>query len=163
VWADALAAAVAAFLTLDAVRDDRDPSARAIPSHASLSPEVVRIAGRDEILVTVSEHASAIPPDSELGDALRSWSQGSDLKLGAAAARSLLVAYRELGDGADELQVTMSASSVNAMLNWIATRVEIAHPRESEQQRELAARSLPALVDDPISLANIERLIDMLG
>jgi hypothetical protein len=50
VWADALAAAVPAFLTLDAVRDDRDPNARAILSHASLSPEVVRIAGRDQSL-----------------------------------------------------------------------------------------------------------------
>jgi hypothetical protein len=57
----------------------------------------------------------------------------------------------------------MFASSVNAMLNWIATRVEIALTREDEQQREFAARSLPALLEDPISLTKIERLIDMIG
>jgi hypothetical protein len=163
VWADALAAAVPAFLTLDAVRDDRDPNARAILSHASLSPDVVRIAGRDEIVVTGWEHASAIPADWELGDALRSWSQGSDLELGAAAARSLLAAYRELADAPDELQLTMFASSVNAVLNWIATRVEIALSCEDEERRALAARSLPALLEDPISLTKIERLIDMIG
>ena len=47
------------------------------------------------------EHASAIPPDWELGAALRARSEGSELGLGAAAAQSLLDAYRELAETPD--------------------------------------------------------------
>ncbi|MDQ6806693.1 MAG: phosphotransferase [Actinomycetota bacterium] len=162
-WAEALAEAVPGFVTLDAVRDERDPNARAVLSHACLSPDVVRIAGRDEILVLGWEHASAIPPDWELGDALRAWSEGSDLELGAAAARSLLNAYRELVDGPHRLELSMFASSVTALLNWIASRVQIALTGDDQQQRELASRNLPALLENPISLPSIQRLVDTLS
>jgi hypothetical protein len=163
VWAAALAEAVPAFLTLDAVRDERDFNAQAILSHASLTPDAVRIAGRDKILVIGWEHATAIPPDWELGDALRAWSQGSDLELGAAAARSLLAACREVAEGPDHVELSMFTSSVNALLNWTATRVEIALTSDDEALRELADRSLPALLEDPISLPKLQRLVNMLS
>ena len=143
--------AVPGFLALDAVWDERDPNARAILSHAWPAPDAVRLAGDDEILVIGWEHASAIPPDWELGDALRAWSEGSDLELGAAAAQSLLDAYRELADGPERLELSMFASSVTAVVNWIATRVQIALTCDDEERRDLANRNLPALLEDPIS------------
>lgn len=153
VWADALAEAIPGVVALDAVCDQRDPNGRAILSHAWPAPDAVRVAGHDEILVVGWEHASAIPPDWELGDALRAWSQGSDLELGAAAARSLLDAYRELTGGPDRLELSMFTSSVTALLNWTATRVQIALTCNDEARRELADRNLPALLEDPISLS----------
>lgn len=162
-WADALAAAVPGFLALDAVCDESDPNPRAILSHAWPAPDAVRIAGDDEVLVVGWEHACAIPPDWELGDALRAWSEGGDLELGAAAARSLLDTYRECAGGPDELRLSMFSSSVTAWLNWTATRVQIALTCEDDAQRELAARNLTSLLEDPVSLAKIKRLVEMLS
>ncbi len=162
-WGEALADAVPGFLSLDAVRDERDPNARAILSHAWPSPDAVRIAGREEVVVVGWEHASAIPPDWELGDALRAWSEGGDLELGAAAARSFLDAYRQLTGRPEELELSMFTSSVTALLNWTATRVQIALTCEDAQQRELAARNVPALLKDPISLPQLERLLESLA
>lgn len=163
VWADALAAAVPGFLALDAVCDERDPNARAILSHASLAPDAVRLVGQEEVVVVGWEHACAIPADWELGAALQAWSQGSDLDLGVAAARSLFDAYRELAEGPDQLALSMFASGVTTLLNWTATRVQIALTDENEEERELATRSLPSLLDDPISLPKIEHLIATLS
>ena len=162
-WAEALAEAVPGFLTLDAVRDERDPNARAILSHAWPSPDAVRLAGRDDVVVVGWEHASAIPPDWELGDALRAWSAGTDLELGAAAARSFLDAYRQLAEGPDELELSMFTSSVTALLNWTATRVQIALTCDDAQRRQLAARNVPGLLRDSISLPKLERFLGMLS
>ena len=160
-WAEDLAAAVPAFLALDTVRDRRDPNARAILTHAWPAPDAVRIAGGG-VAVVGWEHASAVPPDWELGDALRAWSEGPDLELGAQAARAFLDAYREIAGGPDRLELSMFASSVSAVLNWTATRVQIALTCDDEERRELAARNLPGLLEDPISLAKIERLVELI-
>lgn len=163
-WADALAAAVPGFLALDAVRDERDPNEHAILSHAWFAPGAIRIAGGDEVAVVGWEHASAIPPDWELGDALRAWSEGVDLELGgAAAARALLDGYRELAGGPDRLELSMLTSSVTAWLNWTATRVQIALTCEDEERRAIAARNVPGLLEHPVSLAKLERLVELLS
>jgi Ser/Thr protein kinase RdoA (MazF antagonist) len=162
-WAEALAAAVPGFVALDAVRDERDPNARAILSHAWPAPDAVRIAGRDDVVVVGWEHASAIPPDWELGAALRAWSEHGDPELGAAAAQSLLEAYRDIAGGPDRLELAMFSSTVTALLNWTATRVQIALTCDDEERRELAARNLPSLLEDPLSLPKIERLVEMVA
>ena len=162
-WAEALAAALPGFVALDAVRDDRDPNARAILSHAWPAPDAVRVLGRDAIAVVGWEHASATPPDWELGDALRAWSEGPDLELGAQAARAFLHAYRAVAGGPDRVELAMFSSSVSAVLNWTATRVQIALTCDDEERRELAERNLPGLLEDPISLAKIERLVERLA
>ena len=162
-WAEALAAAVPRFVALEAVRDERDPHARAILSHAWPSPDAVRVAGREAVAVVGWEHASATPPDWELGDALRAWSEEVDLEVGAAAARSFLDGYRELAGGPDRLELAMFTSSVSAVLNWTATRVQIALTCDDEERRALAERNLPGLLEDPISLERIERLVELLS
>ena len=161
-WAEDLAAAVPGFLALHAVVDERDPNERAILSHAWPAPDAVRLAGDDEVVVVGWEHACAIPPDWELGAALRAWSEGWEYGAGVDAAQALLDAYREQTGGPERVELRMFSSIVTAHLNWTATRAQIALTCDDAEQRDEASRHLPRLLEDPLTIDKVEHLVAVL-
>ncbi len=164
-WAEALADAVPGFVALDAVRDDRDPDARAIFSHCWLSPDATRVAGRDQLVLTTWDHAGAIPPDWELASALMSWCETIDGPgvLDLVPGRALLAAYRARVEGPDRLELRMFTAGVSAWLNWTATRVMIVLDGDrDDDQLTRARRNVPGLLTVPLSLDRLERFVNAL-
>ncbi|HEY7070257.1 MAG TPA: hypothetical protein VH479_09100 [Acidimicrobiales bacterium] len=165
-WAEALADAVPGFLSLDAVRDDRDPDTRAVFSHCWLAPDATRVAGRDQLVLTTWDHAGAIPPDWELANALMSWCETIDGpgNLDVVPGRAFLAAYRGRVEGPEQLELRMFTAGVSAWLNWTATRVMIVLDAEREDdQLTKARRNVPGLLVEPLSLDRLEGFVEALA
>jgi hypothetical protein len=165
-WAEALAGAVPGFVALDAVRDDRDPDARAIFSHCWVAPDATRVAGRDQLVLTTWDHAGAIPPDWELANALMSWCETIDGPgiLDLAPGRAFLATYRARVEAPERLELRMFTAGVSAWLNWTATRVMIVLDGDrDDDQLPKARRNVPGLLTAPLSLDRLARFMDALA
>lgn len=161
-WAEQLSRAVLGFLALDAVVDEVDPNPKARLSHACLQPDAVHLAGPDAIVVCGWEHASAIPPDWELGACVMAWAETDDGRLVRTPAAAFLNAYRESGGSPVELETSMFTTGVTGLINWTASRVNIALNSDDSDERDLAARTVPGLLANPISVETLERLVESL-
>jgi hypothetical protein len=162
-WVDALEAAVPDYLALHAFDDGRDPNPRAILTKAWHAPAGVRVASVGRLITCGWEHASAVPPDWEVGGCLMAWSETVHGGFDVEAAQAFLRGYRELAGDTITVAPAIFTAGVTAQLNWVISRVNIALNDPDETERELADRNVQVLVDNPLSVSQIEDLITSLA
>ena len=164
-WAEALAAAIPAIVDVSTVIDSGDPNDAAVLSACHYAPDAFRTAGDDLVFVTW-EYAGAMPPRWDLGHALARWSAGVNAEeVNAVAARALLEAYRagapDVAMGA--LDLGIFSADISAVLNWTASRINIALNADDPVARAAAEREIPELLAVPPSRLRYERILDVVA
>jgi hypothetical protein len=164
-WADALADAIPEIVQVSMVMDRGDPNDTAVMSACHFGPDAFRTAG-DDLVVVSWEHAGAMPPRWDLGQALARWSAGVEAdEVNAPAAQALLDAYRGEARGVPMGQVDLGifSADVSASLSWTATRIHVALHAEDASRRQIAEREIPGLLEAPPSLRRYERILNVLS
>lgn len=160
-WAQRFESAVPGYLELTAVNDERDPNPRAFLSKAWHAPSACRSAGPGRLVLTGWEHTSALPVDWDFGASLMAWSEvptGFD----TASARAFVAGYEETCEPV-ERSLRVFTSGISGALNWVFSRANIAMNDSDQRQRDDAERLIRTLVEYPISLRAITRLLDAIS
>jgi Ser/Thr protein kinase RdoA (MazF antagonist) len=159
-WAPRLAEVLPDLLDLSRIPDGDDLTPPAILSHCGLGLGSVRMRGQGKVAIVGWDHAGPTSVRWEVGGALAAWGAGIR-KVNKGAARALLDAYRETAPAIGPLDLTIFTSTIAAWLNWTATRIGIAlNDDTDEQSRAVAQREVPRLLAQPMTRAELERVLD---
>ncbi|GAB3744244.1 phosphotransferase [Microlunatus parietis] len=159
-WTEAFERALPGLLTLAAtVVDDRDPAEEPILSHGSPGPGTFLRRNGGELLLTGWDHACSIPPSWELGSVLEHWGTEPGGALNEATVSAIVAGYREAAGAEPYLELGMFSGTVTGWLTWVESRVNVALGANDEKARDHAARELPGLLDTPLTVAHLERVL----
>lgn len=158
-WADEIAGLSSTIEELSAIADEPRPESIVI-TNCDLGINSVRLGEGDDLVVVHWDFAGPMVPEWELATTLMHWTRsGLDL----AAARTLLAGYRERRGQAPSLTLGSFTPAITGWLTWLLHRAwEAADPQPSES-RDYAERTLRETLDDPLTLARLEAIVDAAG
>lgn len=159
-WTEAYERALPGMLTLAAtVVDDRDPAEEPILSHGGPGPGTFQRRGGGELVLTGWDHACSIPPSWELGSVLRDWGTDPAGAVTEAVVGAVIKGYRETAGAEPYLELGMFSGAVTGWLTWVESRVNIALGGSDAKARDHAARELPGLLADPLTVEHLEHVL----
>lgn len=159
-WSEPFAEALPQMLTLAAtVVDERDPAEEPILSHGSPGPGTFVRRHGGGLVLTGWDHACAIPPGWELAGVLESWGTDPMGSVDGASVAALLTGYRATAGAEPSLGIGLFSGTVTAWLNWVESRVNVALDGTDPKARDHAARELPGLLGQPLTVTQLEELL----
>jgi hypothetical protein len=159
-WADELAALSPTIAALSAIRGEARPG-EAIISNCDVVLEAVRFGRGDELVVVHWDFAGPMYKDWELANVLWHWT--NEVSPNAETSRALIEGYRRRAGGdAPVLRLDSFTSAISGWLNWLHNQAcEVIDPG-SPDKAEFAALALRATLDDPLTVSQLEGLLEAL-
>ncbi|MFC7624639.1 phosphotransferase [Microlunatus sp. GCM10028923] len=159
-WTEAFERALPGMLRLAAtVVDDRDPAEEPILSHGSPGPGTFLRRNGGELVLTGWGHACAIPPSWEFGTALEHWGTEPSGGLNEATVGAMVSGYRKTSGAEPYLELGMFSGTVTGWLTWVESRVNVALGANDPKAADHAARELPGLLENPLTVEHLERVL----
>ena len=153
-WVDQVAALAPNIAALSTI-DTPTPEGGIVISNRDIGVDQVRAGAGDELVVMHWDFAGPMVPEWELAGTIFHWSQsGNNLD----GARALSAGYRERGRDAS-LTLASFGSVATGWLTWLLHRAWEAADPEPSEQRDFASHTLHEVLDDPLTMAKLERLV----
>ncbi|ONI82821.1 aminoglycoside phosphotransferase [Actinosynnema sp. ALI-1.44] len=144
-WSAALAAAIPTLVELESVGHGTSTSAPVL-CHNNITPGNVRVGEGDQLVVTGWEHASGLPPEWEVAQALASWVVNPDGGINATGARALVAGYRANGGELPRVGLADFRGTAMGSLNYVFDQIQSALDAVGAEDRRFADRSVRHLL-----------------